>query len=144
MQISRMYVKIKSMNSFKDYGIKSTNSRNAVMEIIINNKSPLDANEILEGLRKKGLSTDQATVYRILNTFYEKGIVKRIEIGEGKYRYEIEKAHHHHLVCTNCGRIEDIEIDLTEDFDREISIKKGFKVRSHSLEFFGLCKTCQT
>lgn len=127
----------------KTSGLKSTEARAAVLSCLETGKHPMDAATLFEFLKTQNISADQATVYRILNTFYEKGIIKRIEIGEGKYRYEVEKAHHHHLVCTNCGKIEDIEIDLTEDFDREISKKKGFKVTSHSLEFFGLCRSCQ-
>jgi len=128
---------------YSKQGLKQTEARSAVVMILGNSNGPLDVAGIKEELEKLDLKVDQATVYRILNTFHEKGIVKRIEIGEGKYRYEIEKEHHHHLVCTNCGKIEDIEIDLSDDFDREVFKKKGFRVESHSLEFFGVCELCQ-
>ncbi len=125
-------------------GLKNTEARSAVVMVLSNTNEPLDVSGIKSELEKLDIKVDQATVYRILNTFYEKGIIKRIEIGEGKYRYEIEKDHHHHLICTNCGRIEDIEIDLSSDFDKEIEKKNGFLVKSHSLEFFGICKNCQS
>lgn len=125
-------------------GLKNTEARSAVVMVLSNTNEPLDVSGIKLELEKLDIKVDQATVYRILNTFYEKGIIKRIEIGEGKYRYEIEKDHHHHLICTNCGRIEDIEIDLSSGFNKEIEKKNGFLVKSHSLEFFGICRLCQS
>jgi Fur family transcriptional regulator, ferric uptake regulator len=128
--------------SLKDFGIKSTDSANAVLAILERKGEPLDVSTIADNLKNDGLSTDLVTVYRILNKFYEKGLATRIEIGEGKYRYEIQKKHHHHLICQNCGKIEDIEVDFIEEIEKKIKNKKGFLVKSHSLEFFGICKSC--
>lgn len=124
----------------QEKGLKTTSARIAVLDHLEKQKNPIDVLTIVESLNSQA---DQATIYRILEVLTQKGIVNRLEFGEGKYRYEIEKEHHHHLVCTNCGKIEDIEIDLSDDFDREVFKKKGFKVESHSLEFFGLCRSCQ-
>lgn len=130
-------------NLLKDTGLKNTEARMAVLACLESELSPMDAGSLFNFLKKQGISADQATVYRILNTFYEKGIVKRIEIGEGKYRYEVTADDHHHLICTNCGRIEDIEDKFMDEIEKEIYKKKGFRVKSHSLEFFGLCRKCQ-
>lgn len=130
--------------SFKDAGIKSTGSRIAVLEILENDGTPMDVSMIIKSLDKMGLNPDQATVYRILNTFYEKGIIKRIEIGEGKYRYEKSDMDHHHLICSDCGSITDVEDEFMEKIEKEIELKKGFLVKNHSLEFFGLCQNCQS
>lgn len=132
------------MKNIKDLGIKSTNSRVAVLNFLEKAEKPYDVQAIIEYLRASGLSTDQATVYRILDLFYKKGIVQKIELGEGKYRYEKTQAHHHHLICTNCGSIEDVSGDFVADIEENIKKNKGFEVKSHSLEFFGLCKNCQS
>jgi Fur family ferric uptake transcriptional regulator len=89
------------------------------------------------------LSTNKVTVYRIMDYLYQNGIVDKMEFGEGKYRYEIKKNHHHHLICTNCGKIEEVEGDFLKKLEEEIYKTKRFKVKNHSLEFFGLCKDCQ-
>jgi len=67
-----------------------------------------------------------------------------VEFGEGKYRYEFKtNHHHHHLVCTSCGRVQDVEANVVEKLENEIQKNKNFKVQSHSMEFFGLCSACQ-
>lgn len=128
-------------NLLKEKGLKITTARIAVLDLLESENNPVDALTIVEKLSNQA---DQATVYRILEILTKKDIVNKLEFGEGKYRYEIEKDHHHHLVCSNCGKIEDIEIDLSNEFSKEINKKKGFLVKSHSLEFFGLCRLCQS
>ena len=124
--------------------IKVTTARMAVIEFLESLTSPADVSSILKYLKDKNFSTDQATVYRILDLFYKKGIIQRIELGEGKYRYEKSNKHHHHLICSNCGKIEDIEGDFVSDIESQIRKKSGFLVKSHALEFFGICSNCQS
>lgn len=123
--------------------LKSTPARVAIVKFLENVNKPADVLAILEYLKKNNTNVDQATVYRILDLFYKKGIVQKIELGEGKYRYEKTQTHHHHLICTNCGNIEDVSGDFVADIEENIKKNKGFEVKSHSLEFFGLCKNCQ-
>jgi Fur family ferric uptake transcriptional regulator len=80
----------------------------------------------------------------MMKDFLEKGVTRQIQFQEGRARYELaNKKHHHHLICNSCGRIEEVEGDLLENMELDIKKKKGFKVQSHALEFFGLCKNCQ-
>ena len=121
-------------------GLKSTSARLAVLELLEKQSNPSDVSSVVENLENQ---VDQATIYRILEVLTKKGIINRFDFGEGKYRYELQKNHHHHLVCDNCDRIEDIEVDFLKDMESRIRSKKGFLVKSHSLEFFGLCRNCQ-
>lgn len=123
--------------------LRKTPARTAVNEFLLNSSSPVDVEQVIKYLRSKNLNTNKVTVYRIMDFMFENGIVNRLEFGEGKYRYELQKDDHHHLICTNCGRIEDVEDKYMEEFEREIKQRKGFLVKSHSLEFFGLCHLCQ-
>jgi len=76
--------------------------------------------------------------------FTEKGLLKPIQLNEGKYRYELASiSDHHHLVCESCGNIEDISDCSIDLLEKDIETKKEFKVTSHSLEFFGICANCQ-
>lgn len=88
-------------------------------------------------------SVDKVTIYRILETFYKKDLVKRLEFGEGKYRYELAGDDHHHLICESCGKVEDISDCHISELEKEISQKKKFLVKRHQLEFFGVCSSCQ-
>ena len=122
---------------------KKTPARLMVLEYLNNSESPVDAGQIINYLRKKHLETNKVTVYRILDFLFKNQIIERVEFGEGKYRYELKKNHHHHLICTNCGRVQDVEIGVIEKLEKEIQKDKNFRVQSHSLEFFGLSSNCQ-
>jgi Fur family transcriptional regulator, ferric uptake regulator len=118
---------------------KKTPSRLAILSVLKKNK-PLDVLQIFE-LVKGG--TDLATVYRTLDTFCGLGLINRLEFGEGKYRYEIKNKDHHHLICKNCKKIDEIDDNFMQNWEKDIKKKRGFLVNSHALEFFGLCKECQ-
>ena len=76
--------------------------------------------------------------------FTQKGLTKQIQLNEGKFRYELtSKPDHHHLICQKCGTIEDISDCAVGDLEKDIEKKKNFKIVSHSLEFYGMCKDCQ-
>lgn len=123
-----------------------TRARSAVLSVLTTQPNPLRAEEIHRALR--GLRINLSSVYRALRLFRTLRIVRRVELGEGAARYELAddyRAHHHHLVCDACGRIEDVAACPVDEADlkRQIRRRKGFAVRSHILELFGLCRSCQ-
>lgn len=120
-------------------GLKVTPARVALLELLDDQTNPVDALTIVRRLDDEA---DQATVYRILDVLTSKGLINRLEFGEGKYRYELLKNDHHHLICQNCGSITDVEDKYMKKIEKEIKNKKGFLVKSHSLEFFGVCYRC--
>ncbi|MBI5452878.1 transcriptional repressor [Candidatus Gottesmanbacteria bacterium] len=124
-------------------GLKQTPARLGVLKILENQTSPLDALTIHSYLREKNLKTDPATVYRILDVFYQKGIVSRFELEEGKFRYELTAEDHHHIVCESCGKIEDVSDCEVDKVEKQIKMRKRFLVKRHSLQFYGVCASCQ-
>lgn len=125
--------------------LRATPARLAVMKLLEHINTPMDMNMIFTSLKKEDVKTDFATVYRIINSFTDRGITKKISFHEGKFRYELaSKPEHHHLICTSCGTIEDFPECVITQFETSIKKKTGFKVESHSLEFFGICLNCQT
>jgi Fe2+/Zn2+ uptake regulation proteins len=122
---------------------KRTPARLAVIEFLTNSKTPVDVEQIIKFLRLKNLATNKVTVYRIVDFLYKNGLIDRFEFGEGKFRYEIKKKHHHHSLCNKCGKIEDIQGEYLDKLEKEIFENTKFKVTGHSLEFFGICKNCQ-
>jgi Fur family transcriptional regulator, ferric uptake regulator len=122
---------------------KKTPARLAISEFLLNANTPVDVEQIVQYLRSQKLETNKVTVYRTLDALFNNQIIDRVEFREGKYRYEFKKNHHHHLICTNCGNVQDVEADEVEKLEREIQKDKNFKVKSHSLEFFGICSDCQ-
>lgn len=127
-----------------DVDLRATPARLMLMKLLEKSDTPLDVQTMIEYLDKKDIATDPATVFRIVQMFTEKGLTKQIQLQEGKYRYELtSKGDHHHMVCTECGDIQDISDCNIDVLESHIEKKKNFKVTSHSLEFFGVCGACQ-
>jgi len=89
------------------------------------------------------LNADRTTIYRILEKFQKAGIVQSVFLKEDRLRFELNKDHHHHLVCTSCGIIQAVHDHWLETAENEINSKYAFAVQEHTLEFFGKCKNCR-
>ena len=106
-------------------------------------QKPQTVLEIFSTVKSKKSIIDKATVYRILTSFVELQVVREIHFGDREARYELtDSEHHHHLVCENCGDIKDVTLCEKILLD-EVQKQSSFKIKSHSLEFFGTCKKCQ-
>ena len=125
-------------------GIESTPARQAILHIVGEHERPIDVTSILASLDRHHIKADKVTIYRILDLLADKGLIARLEFQEGKFRYEVLKSDHHHLICLQCGKIADIEDNWIEDLEKEIKKKKNFLVQRHAIEFYGLCADCQT
>jgi Fur family transcriptional regulator, ferric uptake regulator len=127
-----------------EVNLKATPARMALMSFLETSDKPMDVQTMIEYLDSRDIKTDPTTVFRIVNMFTEKGLLKTIQLNDGKSRYELaSKADHHHLVCTRCGSIQDMSDCNIDVLENHIEKQKNFKVTSHSLEFFGICANCQ-
>jgi Fur family transcriptional regulator, ferric uptake regulator len=132
-----------SANRLREAGFRATPGRIAILELLKLASRPQSTQEIMKGLRKEKL--DQATVYRMLEAFKEKGIVRAIHLGHDHVDYELtDPKDHHHLICTKCDKVEDVQgCDLEALSKSTLKNSKNFsEINQHSLEFFGICKAC--
>lgn len=127
----------------KKHDLKATAPRTALLSLLADKHAPMSAQDLHAKLPKTA-PIDLVTVYRALESFQKAGIVKRVDLRTDSVLYELNDEHHHHIVCTECGLVEDFEM-----CDIELSVEKiarkssGFaSVRDHSLELFGVCNTC--
>jgi len=122
-------------------GIRYTKPRKLIFEALEHLSKPVSANEINDFLKNE---IDLTSIYRTLDLLKKSDLLNVILFGEGKKRYELKKdhGHHHHLVCENCGGIEDIEMH-EDNLLKNVAAHSEFLVKKHNLEFFGLCKNCQ-
>ena len=125
----------------KEKGQRFTTQKKEVLFAL--RHKPQTVLEILHTVKLKNGVIDKTTIYRILTGFVKLGIVREIHLGDKEVRFELSDCkHHHHLVCEKCGAIEDVQ--LCEDtILNEVKKQSSFKIKSHSLEFFGMCKKCQ-
>lgn len=134
----------KTVQTLQTAKLKVTDARRRVLQIFLKAKKPLDVDQVLKELVKNDIIVDQATVYRIMKAFTEKEILHQISLEPGKSHYELsDRPHHHHILCTSCGLIRDIEGCVIDAMEAEAATKTGFVVRSHSFELFGVCSSCQ-
>ncbi len=123
--------------------LRVTPARLGVLDILEHAKIPIDVSTLIQGLKSLHIKADEATVFRIINTFCEKGLITPIQLNENKLRYEYaDKPTHHHFMCEKCGDISDIEGCVVGELETQIEKMIGAHVSRHSLEFFGLCKRC--
>jgi Fur family transcriptional regulator, ferric uptake regulator len=124
---------------------KITGPRAAILEILRQHPHPLTNKEILTALPRN--RCDLATVYRAMHLLEALGMVKRFDFGDGKARFELvgegNDGHHHHLVCTRCAGVIEIEECFPSRIEKHIAAANGFKSVTHKLEFFGVCPECQ-
>jgi Fur family ferric uptake transcriptional regulator len=101
------------------------------------------AQSVYQLLRKDGESTGLATVYRTLQKAAARNTVDVLRKDDGEALYRLcETGHHHHLVCTSCGKTIEVEGSSVERWANTIAKNNGFRKVSHVVELFGLCAKC--
>jgi Fur family ferric uptake transcriptional regulator len=124
---------------------KVTAARQAILEILRGHAHPLSNKEI-HGALPVG-DCDLATVYRSMHLLESMGMVKRFDLGDGVARFELlvegDDGHHHHLVCTRCAEVVELQDCSMGELEEQIASRNGFKGVTHKLEFFGICPECQ-
>jgi len=127
--------------------------RDVILELLSQTDKHLSAKEIYGSLYKMYPGIGLTTVYRTLDLLARMGIITRISIGDGQNRYELKrdskKGHHHHLICTQCGKIINYrdfvqeELDLVKKTEETLAERYNFVIKDHNIEFLGLCENCQ-
>lgn len=127
---------------FSQEGLRLTNQRKRVFEILHDEKVPMNAETIYLKLREQQEEMNLSTVYRILDLFEEKGIVIKTYF-DNKACYAINDGHKHFLTCLNCKKVIEIESCPVPTLEATIEENTNFLITSHKLEFYGLCPECQ-
>ena len=127
-------------NQIRQSGLRVTPARIAVLSLLQTFRKPLTVAEIMGLMR--GKLFDQATVYRTLSSLVEHGLVRSLQIRPSTTSYEAENLpHHHHLVCIECGYVEDVYVCAVEQVTPEVGGSFS-RVTGHNLEFQGICSQC--
>ncbi len=133
------------LQELRERKFRITKVREAVIELLCESLQPLSAPELLGALGQRSLPVNKTTVYRELDFLVDNKVVSEIDILDGTKRYEVVPPdhHHHHLVCTECGKIQCVEMEHDLDaIERKIQRSYKFRIDSHVLEFFGRCASC--
>ena len=121
-----------------------TAPRRAVAELIADRTGHFSAADLVDAAHARHLGVGRATIFRTLDLLIELGRLERIDLPSGEHAYvACEPTHHHHLVCSRCGRGVDIGDAGLRTLVREVARRTGYRVDDHRLELFGLCPDCQ-
>ncbi|MDR3643081.1 MAG: Fur family transcriptional regulator [Candidatus Doudnabacteria bacterium] len=133
------------IGNLKNLGARITKTRFGLLDIFTKHNLPLAEPDIRRLLNQQGKPVNKTTIYRELEALKGYGVVTQVDFGDGKIRYELaQRRHHHHLVCVDCRKVEDVEINHDFSTVEKATLKNNrFKITRHSLEFFGLCQKCQ-
>ncbi len=139
---------------FRGCGYRLTIPREAILNVLSKTSEHLSAEEIYMAVHKTYPAIGLTTIYRTLDLLVQMGFIFKFDFGDKRARYELAeglqgKQHHHHLLCTACGKIVDYtdfvdeEKELLDQTEKGLSKKYNFKITNHLIQFYGLCEKCQ-
>ena len=134
-----------NIEEIKSTGLKATGPRLKILEIFQNSEQRhLSAEDVFRILMQEGSDIGLATVYRVLTQFEQAGLLKRSNFESGKSVFELDEGKHHdHLVCLQCGRVEEFYDADIERRQQKVAANQGFELQDHSLALYGNCRRRQ-
>jgi Fur family ferric uptake transcriptional regulator len=124
-------------------GYRLTEPRRALAGLIADQAGHFTAADLVAETRARRLGVGRATIFRTLEVLEGLGAIERLDLPSGEHAYVgCDPVHHHHIVCSRCGRTDEIDDAGLRPVVREVARQTGFRVDEHRLELFGLCPTC--
>ena len=136
----------RALEQLRAAGYRTGSARREVIGFLETQSCCLGAQEIHDRLRESGRPVGLASVYRVLETLAETGLLQRLEFGDGVARFEpvrSDESHHHHLVCDGCGKVETFTDERLETALRDVEDKSGYAVAAHDVVLRGACSACR-
>jgi Fur family transcriptional regulator, ferric uptake regulator len=128
-------------SDLKASGLKATLPRLKILDIFQNSeKRHLTAEDVYKILLTENVDVGLATVYRVLTQFEQAGLLNRNHFETGKAIFELNAgSHHDHLVCLDCGRVEEFFDEEIEQRQQKVAQERGFAIAEHALAIYGHC-----
>ncbi len=134
----------KNHRALKITGMRATNQRALLLELIRQGEGHLDADELYRRAREKQHQLSLSTVYRTLRLFKKLGLVEETHFDEAHHHYEAKPStEHHHLVCLGCGRVIEFRYPLLRYVKRNVAEAKDFDIVETEIRMTGYCPRCR-
>jgi Fur family ferric uptake transcriptional regulator len=138
---------------FRGRGYRLTIPREVILNALSKTSDHLSAEDIYMAIHKFYPAIGLTTIYRTLELLVQMGLIFKFDFGDKRARYELAagpqgKRHHHHLVCTECGKIVDYtdfiddEVELLKRTEKGLSDKYNIRITNHLIQFYGICEKC--
>lgn len=132
------------VDAFEGAGYRLTSPRRALAGLIAAHAGHFTADALLLESKRRRLGLGRATIFRSLDVLAELGAVERLDLPSGEHAFvACEPAHHHHVVCSSCGRSTGVSDHGLERIANAVGRETGYRVVGHRLELFGVCPSCQ-
>lgn len=132
------------VGALEDAGYRRTAPRRKLAGLIAGHAGHFTADDLLAESRRRRLGVTRATIFRSLDVLADLGVVERLDLPTGGHAFvACEPAHHHHIVCSSCGRSTGVSDHGLEAVAESIGRETGYEVETHRLELFGRCPDCR-
>ena len=124
--------------ALKDNNMKFTPQRLSILQEVVESKEHRECDQIYLSLKEQGQNVSRATVYRTMDFLVDNNFARKIDIGDGKSRYEtkINHPHHDHMICVDTGKIIEFVSPKIEQIQDKIAEQKGYKIIKHVHQLF--------
>ena len=141
MQSTSAYV-----DSLRPAGSKRSSKRDFIVDVFLRQDGHISADDLVEIIRREDARISRATVYRTLQWMVEAGIARKVDFGEGRYRFEHSYRHprHFHLICKSCNSSSEFLSSDIEALIEEVASARGFSPRQSVVQIYGTCEACRT
>ncbi len=131
-------------NTLEARGLRLTAARRAIIDTLVESDGHVTADELTALVRERATGIGRMTVYRTLDLLCDLGLLRPAYQGTGAAHYILlHDGHHHHLVCSNCGRVIEFDDCGLDDLSAGVARRHGFRVEGHLLELYGVCGDCE-
>lgn len=126
----------------REHNLAATHQRERIYELLVASPGHYSPEEIYEQVKQDLPSISLATVYKNLKTFVRAGMLREVSVHHGSWRVDANPHPHHHLVCTRCRSITDLDHDLVEPVKLQGKLPEGFRLEKFNVELQGVCSAC--
>ena len=137
---------VPDVSSLAPPGGKRSSKRERILGVFLKHEGHLSADDLVDLIRREDSRISRATVYRTLQWMVDAGIARKVDFGEGRFRFEHSYRHprHFHLICKTCNRsLEFLSSDI-EALIEEVAAARNFSARQSVLQIYGTCDECRT
>ena len=124
------------------YGLAATYQRQVIYETVMSLSGHPSTEAIFEKVKERIPSISLATVYKNVRTFLDSGVFQEVSFHHGSLRVEANRRPHHHLICTHCKSVTDLDADELEPVQLKGQVPRGFQVQRFAVDVLGICESC--
>ena len=134
------------LSRLKPDGGKRSSKREQIVNVFLRQEGHLSADDLVDLIRREDQRISRATVYRTLQWMVDAGIARKVDFGEGRFRFEHSYRHprHFHLICKSCNRSYEFLSSDIESLVEEVANARGFQARQSVVQIYGTCESCRT